>query len=104
MKKVKVEYITRTKLLDTAVASIQNRMNSFKKDYETLTKDDFETNHNLAGRTWVRLPNDNEDLVFNAGKYNVEEKVSANGKIEFHVHFSAIMNKIKSIYVVTGEE
>jgi hypothetical protein len=103
MKKTRVEYIPRTKSLDRAVASIQTRMNSFKSDFEVLCKEDFETDHNLAGKAWVRLPDEGMDFVFFAGSYTVDTNISPTGLADFQVHFDLVANKIKSIYILLDE-
>lgn len=104
MKKTRVEYITRTKMLDRAVASIQSRMNSFKADFELLAKEDYETNHNIAGRDWVRLPDEGNDMVFYAGTYSIEPSISAVGSAGFQVNFDFIAGKIKSIHILLDEQ
>jgi hypothetical protein len=103
MKKIRVEYVSRTKLLDAAVASIQNRVNSFKSDPENFSKEDYETDHNLAGRSWVRLPDEGSDVVFFVGNYTVDQKVNAQGSADFHMHYDPIACKIKSIHILLDE-
>jgi hypothetical protein len=78
-------------------------MNSFKSDFELLTKEDFETDHNLAGKAWVRLPDEGDNFVFFAGNYTVDTSVSPTGSADFEVHFDLISGKIKSIYILLDQ-
>lgn len=105
MKKLNVSFAPRTKLLDTAIASIQNRMNQFKISCDdTFYKEEYNVDYNISGKTWIRLPSETDEFVFNVGNYKVDPRVDKTGSADFVLHYDNVSRKIKGIFILTNEE
>lgn len=104
MAKKNVTSIPRTKLLDTAISNIQNRVNQFKNFYtDTLYKEEYDVDYNIAGKQFVRKPSEDADFVFYVGTYKVDPRVDETGQAEFVVHYDNLNRKIKNIFVLTND-
>ena len=105
MKQVNVNMTPRTKTLDMAVANIQMRVNMFKSAHEEeLNKDEYNVDFNIAGRSFFRLPSEDEYFTFNVGSYKVDPRVSPTERAEFLVKYDNIGRRIKDIFILANDE